>query len=37
VQFRPEVRYDHALDRFPYDKGTHRNQFTAATDVVFHF
>jgi hypothetical protein len=37
VQFRPEVRFDHALDRLSYDKGTHRNQFTAATDVVFHF
>jgi hypothetical protein len=37
VQLRPEVRYDHALDRLSYDKGTHRNQFTAATDVVFHF
>jgi hypothetical protein len=37
VQFRPEVRYDHAWDRLSYDKGTRRNQFTAATDVVFHF
>jgi len=37
VQFRPEIRFDHAWDRAAYDKGTRRNQFTAASDVVFHF
>jgi len=37
VQFRPELRFDHAWDRKAYDEGTRRNQFTAATDVVFHF
>jgi len=37
VQLRPEVRFDHAMDRAAYDKGTRSNQFTAASDVVFHF
>jgi hypothetical protein len=37
VQIRPEVRFDHAFDRLSYDNGTHRNQFTAAIDAVFHF
>jgi len=37
VQIRPEVRFDHAWDRRAYDKGTRTNQFTFATDVIFHF
>ena len=37
VQFRPELRYDHAWDRRSYDNGRDRNQFTAASDVIFHF
>ena len=37
VQLRPEVRFDHAFDRPAYDKGTRWNQFTAASDLVFHF
>jgi len=37
VQMRPEVRFDHAWDNKAYDKGTRRNQFTAATDMVYHF
>ena len=37
VQFRPEVRFDHAWDRRSYDNGTRTNQFTAATDLIFHF
>jgi hypothetical protein len=37
VQLRPEIRFDHAWDRAAYDQGTRWNQFTAATDVVFHF
>lgn len=37
VQIRPEIRFDHAWDRRAYDKGTRTNQFTVATDVVFHF
>ena len=37
VQVRPEIRFDHAWDRRAYDQGTRTNQFTAATDVIFHF
>ncbi len=37
VQIRPEIRFDHAWDRRAYDQGTRTNQFTAATDVIFHF
>jgi hypothetical protein len=37
VQLRPEIRFDHAWDRLSYDSGRRRNQFTAATDLVFHF
>ncbi len=37
VQVRPEIRFDHAWDRRSYDNGTRTNQFTIATDVVFHF
>ena len=37
VQLRPELRFDHAWDRRSYDNGTAVNQFTAATDLIFHF
>ena len=37
IQFRPEVRFDHAWDRPAYNRGTRRNQFTAATDLIVHF
>jgi Putative beta-barrel porin-2, OmpL-like. bbp2 len=37
VQMRPEMRFDHAWDRKAYDMGTRTNQFTFATDMVFHF
>ena len=37
VQFRPEVRFDHAWDRRSYDNGTKQSQFTAAADLIFHF
>ena len=37
VQIRPEIRFDHAWDNTAYDKGTRRNQFTAASDLVVHF
>ena len=37
IQIRPEVRFDHAWDRRAYDQGTRTNQFTVATDVIFHF
>jgi hypothetical protein len=37
VQMRPEIRFDHAWDNTAYDMGRRRNQFTLASDVVFHF
>ena len=37
VQIRPEVRFDRALDRRAYGSGQHQNQFTVASDVIFHF
>jgi hypothetical protein len=37
VQLRPEMRFDHAWDRKSYDNGTRVNQFTLATDLIFHF
>jgi hypothetical protein len=37
IQFRPEVRFDHAWDRPAYDSGTRSSQFTAATDLILHF
>jgi hypothetical protein len=37
VQIRPEMRFDHAWDSTAYDRGTRRNQFTMASDVVYHF
>jgi hypothetical protein len=37
IQIRPEVRLDHAWDRKSYDRGTSQTQFTAATDLIYHF
>jgi hypothetical protein len=37
VQLRPEIRFDHAWDHPAYNNGAHLNQFTAATDLIFHF
>jgi hypothetical protein len=37
VQIRPEIRFDHAWDRRAYDNGSRTNQFTVASDLVFHF
>ena len=37
IQIRPEVRFDHSWDRPGYDNGARTNQFTAATDLIFHF
>lgn len=35
---RPELRYDHSWSHAtPYDLGTRRDQFTAATDLIFRF
>jgi hypothetical protein len=37
VLFRPEIRFDRALDRRAYDDGTRQNQFQLAMDVIFKF
>jgi hypothetical protein len=37
VQLRPEVRFDRAWDRASYGNGKHQNQFTVASDLIFHF
>ena len=37
VLFRPEIRFDRALDRRSYDEGTRQNQFQLAMDVIFKF
>ena len=37
VQLRPEIRFDHAWDRRSYNDGTAVSQFTAASDLIFHF
>ena len=37
IQIRPEIRFDHAWDRKAYDNGARQSQFTAATDLIFHF
>jgi hypothetical protein len=37
VLFRPELRFDRALDRRAYDNGTRQNQFQLAMDVIFKF
>ena len=37
IQIRPEIRFDHAWDRNAYDQGTRQNQFTIASDLIYHF
>jgi hypothetical protein len=37
VVFRPELRYDHALNAPAYDNGRKRNQLMAAVDAIFFF
>ena len=37
VQIRPEFRFERAWDMKAYDNGRRQNQFTAASDVIFHF
>jgi hypothetical protein len=37
IQIRPEIRFDHSWDRFGYDDGKKQSQFTAASDLIFHF
>jgi hypothetical protein len=37
VQLRPELRFERAWDIRAYDSGRRHNQFTAASDLIFHF
>jgi Putative beta-barrel porin-2, OmpL-like. bbp2 len=37
VQIRPELRFERAWDSKAYDNGRKQNQFTAASDLIFHF
>jgi hypothetical protein len=37
VQIRPELRFERAWDMKAYNDGRQRNQFTAASDLTFHF
>jgi hypothetical protein len=37
ILLRPEIRFDHALDRPAYDDGTRRSQFQLAMDVIVKF
>jgi hypothetical protein len=37
VQIRPELRFERAWDNKAYDNGRKQNQFTAASDLIFHF
>ena len=37
ITVRPELRFDHSVNKLAYDNGTRKNQFTASLDVVYHF
>ena len=37
VQIRPELRFERAWDIKAYDNGRRQNQFTVASDLIFHF
>jgi hypothetical protein len=37
ILLRPEIRFDHALDRPAYDYGTRKSQFQLAVDAIFKF
>ncbi len=37
IQLRPELRFEHAYDLPAYDGGRTHRQFTAASDLIFHF
>ncbi len=37
ILLRPEIRFDHAIDRRAYDDGTRMSQFQLAMDVIFKF
>ena len=37
VEVRPELRFEHSYDQPAYDSGRSHSQFTAASDLIFHF
>lgn len=37
VMLRPELRFDHSLDRNGYDNGTARNQLFFEADLIYKF
>jgi Putative beta-barrel porin-2, OmpL-like. bbp2 len=37
IQLRPELRFERAWDTPAFSNGHHQNQFTTATDLIFHF
>ncbi len=37
VEVRPELRFEHSYDQRAYDSGRAHSQFTAASDLIFHF
>jgi hypothetical protein len=37
ILWRPEIRFDRALDRPAYDYGTRKSQFQFALDIIFKF
>ena len=37
VQLRPELRFERAWDKPAFHNGRHQNQFTGASDLIFHF
>jgi hypothetical protein len=37
IQIRPELRFERAWDQKAYDYGRRQNQFTVASDLIFHF
>jgi hypothetical protein len=37
IQVRPELRFEHSYDQPAYDGGRTHSQFTAASDLIFHF
>jgi hypothetical protein len=37
ITIRPELRYDHSVNKLAFDNGTRKQQFTASLDVIYHF
>jgi hypothetical protein len=37
IEIRPELRFEHPYDQPAYDSGRTHSQFTAASDLIFHF